>query len=91
MVSELGSGSFGRVFKARKKLDNKFYAIKQIDLNSMGQREKENALNEIRLLASIHSPYIISYKDSFFDELKKTLCIVMEFAEEGDLQVYCGK
>lgn len=77
IVQELGSGSFGRVFKAKKKVDGKFYAIKQIDLNSMSQREKENALNEIRLLASIHSPYIIGYKDSFFDELKKSLCIVM--------------
>jgi NIMA (never in mitosis gene a)-related kinase len=80
IVSELGSGSFGRVFKARRKVDGHFFAIKQIDIGSMGQRERENALNEIRLLASIHSPYIISYKDSFFDELKKTLCIVMEFA-----------
>lgn len=86
-MSELGHGSFGRVFKVKKKIDGKVYAVKQIDINSMGQREKENALNEIRLLASIHSPFIVSYKDSFFDETKKTLCIVMEFADEGDLQV----
>lgn len=87
IMSELGSGSFGRVFKAKKKDDKELYAIKQIDIAAMSQRERENALNEIRLLASIHSPYIVSYKDSFFDEMKKNLCIVMEFAEEGDLQV----
>jgi NIMA (never in mitosis gene a)-related kinase len=31
-------------------------------------KEKENALNEIRILASIEDPFIIGYKDAFFDE-----------------------
>lgn len=26
-----------------------------------------NALNEIRFLASIHSPYIVDYKEAFYD------------------------
>ena len=30
--------------------------------------------------------YVIAYKDAFFDEASSTLCIVMEFAEGGDLQ-----
>jgi NIMA (never in mitosis gene a)-related kinase len=45
IVSELGSGSFGRVFKAHKKHESHFFAIKQIEIGNMGQREKENALN----------------------------------------------
>lgn len=28
---------------------------------------------------------MIAYKDAFFDEASSTLCIVMEFAEGGDL------
>ena len=28
---------------------------------------------------------VISYKEAFFDESSKTLCIVMEFADGGDL------
>jgi hypothetical protein len=28
---------------------------------------------------------VISYKEAFFDEISKTLCIVMEFADGGDL------
>lgn len=33
----------------------------------------------------MNDQYIIGYKDAFFDEVSSTLCIVMEYAEEGDL------
>jgi NIMA (never in mitosis gene a)-related kinase len=36
-------------------------------MNQLSTKEKENALNEIRILASIESPSIISYKEAFFD------------------------
>ena len=32
----------------------------------LNAREKDNALNEVRLLASIEAPNIISYKKAFF-------------------------
>ena len=56
-------------------------------MNNLKEKEKENALNEVRLLASINSDYIIKYKESFFDSKANTLCIVMEFADGGDLEV----
>jgi NIMA (never in mitosis gene a)-related kinase len=49
------------------------------------EKEKENAVNEVRILASIDNPNIISYKDAFFDEASNSLCIVMEYADDGDL------
>jgi NIMA (never in mitosis gene a)-related kinase len=64
----LGSGSFGRVIKVRKqKGEKEIFAMKQIKLNQLNAREKDNALNEVRLLASIDSPNIISYKSAFFE------------------------
>ena len=48
-------------------------------------KEKENALNEVRLLASINNSHVISYKEAFIDEPSQSLCIVMEFADNGDL------
>ena len=48
-------------------------------------KDKESALNEIRILASIQSPYIISYKESIFDENTNYLYLIMELAEKGDL------
>lgn len=52
----------------------------------MSQKEKDGALNEVRLLASINIPYVIGYHGAYFDANKQSLCIVMEFADGGDLQ-----
>lgn len=51
---------------------------------SLTEKEKENALNEVRILASIEHPNIISYKQAFIDEDSSSLCIVMEYADAGD-------
>lgn len=61
--------------------------MKQIKMNQLNAKEKDNALNEVRLLASIDSPNIISYKSAFFEEFGSTLCILMEYADGGDLAV----
>ena len=52
---------------------------------NLTEKEKSNALNEIRILASIHNPNIISYKEAFIDEASMSVCIIMEFADNGDL------
>lgn len=52
----------------------------------MKEKEKENALNEVRILASISHPNIVNYRDAFFDDRTQTLCVVMELADAGDIQ-----
>lgn len=39
----------------------------------------------MRFLASIRHKNIIGYRAAFLDELSQTLCIVMEYANDGDL------
>ena len=56
------------------------YALKKVRMKNLSHREKENALNEIRILASLSSHSIIGYKEAFFDEKLNLLCIVMEYA-----------
>ena len=51
----------------------------------LSDKEKQNAVNEVRILASYDHPNIIAYKEAFFDDSSNTLCIVMEFAAGGDL------
>ena len=81
----LGKGSFASVLLVTRKQDRKIYAMKRINISKMDPKEKEGALNEIRILASLSHPNIIGYKEAFFDERSKTLNIVMEYADDGDI------
>ena len=45
--------------------------------------ERQKALNEVRLLASIEHPNIVQYKECFLEG--DMLGIIMEKAESGDL------
>lgn len=86
IIKDLGSGSFGKVQLVRKKADQKSYAIKSVNMARLNEKEKDSALNEVRLLASINIPYVISYKGSFFNNENQCLCVVMEYADGGDLE-----
>ena len=82
----IGKGAFGSVSLVTRKNDGKIYAMKRVNIGKLNNKEKESSLNEIRILASLSHPNIIGYKEAFFDESTNTLNIVMEFAEEGDLE-----
>ena len=86
ILTELGKGSFGCVYKVRRKTDSKIYALKKVSFSKLNPKEKENSLNEIRILASISNQNIIEYKDAFYDSENNSLCLVMEYAEYGDLE-----
>lgn len=68
MLSKLGEGSFSTVYKVKRKSDGEEYAMKKVKMGMLKEKEKENALNEVRILASIHDEHIAGYKEAFFDE-----------------------
>jgi len=84
--TQLGKGSFGSVFIVTRKQDNIQYAMKSVNINNLKDKEKLSSLNEIRILSSLNHPNIIGYKEAFFDSRTRTLNIIMEYAEEGDLR-----
>ena len=81
----LGEGSFSEVYLVLRKSDNGIYAMKKVKLQKLSSKEKENALNEVRILASICHPNVIGYKEAFFEDTTNCLCIVMENADGGDM------
>jgi serine/threonine protein kinase len=85
IIEKLGEGSYSTVYKVRRNIDNQIYALKKVKLSKLKEREKTNSLNEVRILASVKSKFVISYKEAFFDEKDNTLGIVMEYADNGDL------
>ena len=85
IIEKLGDGAYSVVYKVKRKEDSKTYALKKVKLKGLSDKEKQNALNEVRILASVKSPFVISYKEAFIEEEEETLCIVMEYADRGDL------
>ena len=85
LICKLGSGGFSKVYKVRRKVDNQIYALKKVQILNLSEKQKISSLNEIRVLASIKNKYIINYKEAFLDEKDCSLCLVMEYADGGDL------
>jgi len=79
---KIGEGSYGVVSLAVGR-DGKQVVIKVVDTRKMSGKEKKSAQTEIKVLSSLKHPYVIRYINSF-QEVGK-LCIVMAFAEKGDL------
>ena len=82
----IGKGSFGSVYLVRRKQDQKLYALKTVFLEKLNKKEQENSVNEVRLLASINHPNVIGYKEAFWNDKNCSLNIIMEYADDGDLQ-----
>lgn len=85
ILSKLGDGAYSTVYKVRRKIDNKIYALKKVSIEKLTEKERKNALNEVRIIASINHPNVISYKESFISDEDKSLCLIIEFADNGDL------
>jgi len=83
-VKSIGKGSFGYAVLVRNVEEgDTLMVMKIIDIEKMTPKQKEESLNEIRCLKSLDNPFVIKYKESFIE--KKALCIVMDFADGGDL------
>ena len=62
MVGQSGEGAYSTVFKVQRLADDQMYALKKVKLANLSEKEIENALNEVRILASLKNNSIIGYK-----------------------------
>jgi serine/threonine protein kinase len=84
-VRVIGRGSFGCAILCRRKRDNHQCVIKQIQTDGMDDSEHSAVTGEVRILSSLDHPNIIRLLDSF--HVGKMVCILMEYADQGDLYV----
>jgi NIMA (never in mitosis gene a)-related kinase len=82
-IKVVGKGTFGQAVLVKNKLDGLNYIMKQITVSAMSVKEKQESLNEVNVLSNLKHPNIVQYVTSFQSGNK--LCIVMEYAEGGDL------
>jgi len=83
----LGKGGYGLVTKVKSKKNEKLYAMKKVDLSLIKvQKEKDLALNEIKIIQSLNNPHIIKYYKSFMKD--NIIYVIMEFMNNGDIKGY---
>lgn len=79
----LGKGDVGRVYLAREKLTNKFYAMKILSKKEMIKRNKiKRVLVEQEILSTSNHPFIVTLYHSFQSE--KNLFLCMDYCMGGE-------
>lgn len=68
----------------RSKKDNLLYVVKRIRIEHLSDKEKNATLKEAHMMRSLQHENVIAFKD-IYTTVKQKLCIVMEYAENGDL------
>lgn len=83
-VRVLGRGSFATVLLAKLvEEDGVLRVIKEVDLTRADEKRRKEALYEVELLKSFSHPNIVAYHEAHLANTR--LCIVMEYADAGDL------
>ena len=83
IISKIGKGGFGYVYKVKYKLNNKIYAMKGISKYGDEIIVKYNK-REIELLNQLDHPNIIKYYSNFEDD--KNIYLILECMEHGSLR-----
>lgn len=68
IIKRLGEGAYSSVYHVKRNLDGQIYALKKVRMGKLSDKEKENALNEVRILASINHKSICRYYEAFIEE-----------------------
>lgn len=82
-MKKLGQGSFGVVYKVRRRDTNKVYVLKQIDTKQMSRQQRAESQKEAAIMERLSHKYIVRMIESFTTDMK--ICIILELCENGDL------
>uniref|UniRef100_A0A672U0I2 G protein-coupled receptor kinase n=1 Tax=Strigops habroptila TaxID=2489341 RepID=A0A672U0I2_STRHB len=83
----LGKGGFGEVLACQRRTTGTMFANKRLNKKRLKKRRGyEAAMVEKRVLARVHSPFIVSLACAF--QTKTDLCLVMTLMNGGDLRYH---
>jgi NIMA (never in mitosis gene a)-related kinase len=85
-IRVVGKGAYGEAILYRRKEDDSQVILKQINILELNKTERQNVVNEIKILSMLDHPHIVSYYDNFEED--GLMMIEMEFAEGGSLQQF---
>ena len=87
---KLGEGNYGTAYLVDCKNAGGQAVIKQIDIGEMDEEERKETFKEAKILEILDHPNIVKFME-VYPSKKGKLCIVMEYADNGDLQGHMKK
>mmetsp|Transcript_75245 Transcript_75245/g.156730 ORF Transcript_75245/g.156730 Transcript_75245/m.156730 type:complete len:480 (-) Transcript_75245:197-1636(-) len=85
-IRVLGKGSFGKAYLVKNTIDDELCVVKQMETSMMTKKEKEEAVKEAMLLKRMDHKNIVRFQEVFMTR-KGRLCIVMDYADGGDVHM----
>ena len=85
VLEVIGSGSFGKVCKIKRKADDRILVWKEINFGTMNDKEKSQLVSEVNIIRELRNPFIVKYYDRIVDKSSTRLYIIMEYCSGGDL------
>ncbi len=84
-LQKLGQGQYGVAYLAEDVKDKSKWVLKEVLIPKGMEKELKHLESELNLLMKLNNPFITKYREHFLMNNGDTLCIVMEFADAGDL------
>ena len=67
VLENLGHGTYGRVYKCRRKTDGELLVLKQIPFDGIPVHEQEETLNEAKVMSQVNNKSFIQFYESFIE------------------------
>lgn len=88
-VRKIGEGAFGKALLVQSLTGSSRAVVKMVDISRASKRERDEALQESRLLSALKHPSIVEYQESFLED--GWIGILMDHCAGGDLSNYIKK
>lgn len=85
-IKVLGKGSFGKAYLVKNTEADELCVVKQMETSAMDPKERSEAVKEAMLLKRMDHPNIVRFQEVFMTR-KGRLCIVMDYADGGDVHM----
>ena len=82
-LQQIGSGTYGDIWKVQRKTDHKIFVLKNVTLVNLTQQQIKLSMGEVEAMKKICHPNIIKFYESCMEG--RSINIIMEHAPYGDL------
>lgn len=90
IMDEIGSGSFGTVYKVRRNTTGEIYAMKSLSKPTLQKHKQlKYAISECKIMKQLNHPFIVPLYYAF--QTPKYLYLILELCPNGDLYGFIEK